>query len=284
MEIGKIFSYDSTKGSGIVILENGSQVEFNLNNWANPNILPELGQLISWIDKKINVIDLDEKEKIISEKRAKEIVEKIDTDESLKQEIEKIVLLFENPNKNIIKELQKYYTANEYTLLNSKENDESYFIMMEKITNNSIEKIQYQSSYNSFIKYTSNDGDITIVKLSEIINEVIQAVANIELDKPIEISTIKSEPKQDTVKSDEVKNVKNDVDTLGIVSLVVGILGFFFLGIVLGPISLIIGLNAPKPRSTFAVAGIVVGSILTIITVVGGLIIGAATVGVLLSN
>jgi hypothetical protein len=48
--------------------------------------------------------------------------------------------------------------------------------------------------------------------------------------------------------------------TLGIVSLVTGIVGFFFLGIPLGITALVTGI-IEKPKSGMAVAGIVLGVI-----------------------
>jgi hypothetical protein len=54
--------------------------------------------------------------------------------------------------------------------------------------------------------------------------------------------------------------------TLGIISLVTGIIGFFAFGIILGVVALVTGL-VEKPRSGLSVAGIVLG----IVDIVGAI-------------
>jgi hypothetical protein len=56
-------------------------------------------------------------------------------------------------------------------------------------------------------------------------------------------------------------------NTLGIISLITGIVGFFLFGIILGIVALVTGL-VEKPKSGMAVAGIVLG----IIDIIGAIV------------
>ena len=87
------------------------------------------------------------------------------------------------------------------------------------------------------------------------------------------VQSIRELPNQEESKTkvqSEEKN--NNTDTWGIVSLIMGILGFLILPIILGPIGLISGLKSKK--SAFGIVGIILSSI-QILYVVGSLILAS---------
>ncbi len=87
------------------------------------------------------------------------------------------------------------------------------------------------------------------------------------------VQSISELPKQEESKPQKQSEEKNnDTDTWGIVSLVMGILGFLILPIILGPIGLISGLKSKK--SAFGIVGIVLSSI-QIIYVLGSIVLAS---------
>ncbi len=86
------------------------------------------------------------------------------------------------------------------------------------------------------------------------------------------VENISELPKKEEPKP-KVEEKDNSTDTWGIVSLVMGIIGFFLLPILLGPIGLISGLKSKK--SAFGIVGIILSSI-QILYVVGSLIMVAS--------
>ncbi len=281
MEVGKIFSYDQTKGAGIAILNDGSQVEFSLSNWKNIDTLPKVGQIISWIDEMIDVITEDEKKKILSDIESKRFAKKLKLDEKLANKVEEITTIFTNGGAGLIKPLSSYYSNIGYLITGTKDDENSFYLFMEKYLDNGVEKIRYVKDGEGFnLSSIDNQGKKTILDLDEIKNEVIKnldsSLTTVDIGSNIQKNNTQSKNSQNK----EKQKVQDGVDAVGITSLIVGILGFFFLGIILGPIALMIGLSAPKPRSGFAVAGIVIGSILSIITI-GALLFGLGMVGIL---
>ena len=77
--------------------------------------------------------------------------------------------------------------------------------------------------------------------------------------------------KEELEPKDQEQN--NGIDTWGIVSLVMGVIGFLILPIVMGPIGLVCGLASKK--SAFGIIGIILSSI-QILYVVGSLIMVAS--------
>lgn len=82
---------------------------------------------------------------------------------------------------------------------------------------------------------------------------------------------------------DDINEKKNSVDTLGIASMILGIIGLFFLPILLSPIALVLGIMAKKPKSGFAIAGIVIGGLGSVLALIG-LLVGATAIAILLGQ
>jgi len=69
--------------------------------------------------------------------------------------------------------------------------------------------------------------------------------------------------------------------TYGIVSLILAIIGIFILGIILGPIAIILGIMGRKRDDSkgLATAGLIIGIIVTILAIIGLIIFGAYILG-----
>ena len=67
----------------------------------------------------------------------------------------------------------------------------------------------------------------------------------------------------------------------GIASLILAIIGIFFLGIILGPIAIILGVMGRKRDDSkgLATAGLIIGIIVTILAIIGLIIFGAYILG-----
>lgn len=276
MQFGKIFSYDSTKGRGIALLENAQQVEFSISNWENVNILPEVGQMISWFEDKMNVIDSEEKEKLIFQIQQNELAKKLEGDKKLSAKVLEVNALFNEGGSSIIPLLQNHFSQQGYSTALINNHEVNYVLFMEKYTEMGIEKIQYKKNNLKFIDDKDSSKNID---LASILNAIIKELGNGgKVDIPQDIKIEKKEHLE--VLSKSVTAEEKAVDGMGIASLVTGIMGFFFLGIILGPVSLALGFMAPKPRSGFAIAGLVIGGILTLI-VVGAVLLGLGTIALL---
>jgi len=58
--IGKIMTYNSANGEGMIMLSNGEKISFNINMWEDPEELPEVGM------KELNVYNDNGKVKIMT--------------------------------------------------------------------------------------------------------------------------------------------------------------------------------------------------------------------------
>ena len=273
MDFGKIFSYDSTKGVGIAVLENGEQVEFGISNWKNVDVLPEVGQMISWIEDKMSVISDADKEALLFEQSQNDLAERLKGDSELANKVLVIKEEFNKAEKYVIPFLKEYYENKGFRTALIKETDTNYFLSMEKYTSNSMEKVSYK---NNQLNYTNEDSSVDSIALESIMNDIIHnldtKISTGTPPKNIPIEKTKVTP-SNTPNETSSQETQNEVDGMGIASLVIGIAGFFFLGFLLGPLALVLGGMAPKPRSGFAIAGMVIGGLLTVITV-GALILG----------
>ena len=65
--------------------------------------------------------------------------------------------------------------------------------------------------------------------------------------------------------------------TYGILSLIFAIIGFFFAGIILGPIAIILGVMGRKRDDSkgLATAGLIIGIIVTVLSIIFIIVIGA---------
>jgi len=57
---GKIFSFDSSSGKGLILLDDGSKFDFNINNWNILQSIPIVGMVVKVLDGKIVNIELTE--------------------------------------------------------------------------------------------------------------------------------------------------------------------------------------------------------------------------------
>jgi hypothetical protein len=299
-DFGKIFVYDGTTGNGVVVLENGEQYKFDISKWSDTDNLPEIGQVVLIENDKVKVISEEEKKSLKKkllederknkeiEERNKEIKEK--NRQKNKAEIEKlevnILKAFEKMDKSIIPYLEKYYRLEGFeTTFKNSEDDINYMLTMQKTMYDTTYEVMFFNSQLYFRKNNEkNQIDLVTIKkkilasVDDIINNKKNSIQPEYFNtSTTEIDTNKPSNQNTTTSIENTSDKKTEEpDVKGIASLILGIFGIFFLPIVLGPVSLILGYTAPKPKSTFAIAGMIIGGLLTAYTVI--VIIGGVAV------
>lgn len=139
VSIGMIFQFDSTEGTGLIMLSGGEQKEFSTNEWVDDSNTPSVGLKVSYesSDGLIKIKVASETDKILPEKEKEE-------------ELDENKILFSSVDEYI-----NYYKDNGFKLINDSQEEHSRKVALRKF---SVDK-------HEEIKITQSDSKISVTQM-----------------------------------------------------------------------------------------------------------------------
>ncbi len=165
--IGMIYQFDSTQGSGLIMLSDGEKREFSSDDWVDASNMPAVGLKVSYESSdgliKIKVASEADKNKALSDEKQKSSKEEDITSFTSIQEYQ---TYFSNKGFDLIKNSQEH-ADDELTM--GRFDDESVEIVSITFKDSQAqltEKTMHLSSLDDYIKYFTDIG-FRLIKDSE---------------------------------------------------------------------------------------------------------------------
>lgn len=162
-----IYQFDSTQGSGLIMLSDGEKREFSSNDWVDASNMPAVGLKVSYESSdgliKIKVASEEDKKKALSDEKHKSSKEEDITSFTSIQEYQ---TYFSNKGFDLIKNSQEH-ADDELTM--GRFDDESVETVSITFKNSQpqlTEKTMHLSSLDDYIKYFTDIG-FRLIKDSE---------------------------------------------------------------------------------------------------------------------